>query len=164
MAVPSTLRFPPEKLVERSLQIILENQAPSGAFIASPNFPTYAFCWFRDSSYIAYALDLYGEYEASARFHDWAASTINRRVEVVQRALDKVAAGQPLTDSDVLHTRYTLVGEENTTTPWENFQLDGFGTWLWSLAEHQQHTSRTLSPEWLSAAQGAANYIEELWK
>jgi GH15 family glucan-1,4-alpha-glucosidase len=164
MAFPSTLRFPPEKLIERSLQILLENQAPSGAFIASPHFPTYAFCWFRDSSYIAYALDLYGEHEASARFHDWAASTINRRVDVVQRALQKVAAGQPLTDSDVLHTRYTLDGEENTATPWENFQLDGFGTWLWSLAEHQQHTTRSLSVECLTAARVTADYIDELWQ
>ena len=127
MAVPSTLRFPPERLIERSLQIILEHQAPSGAFIASPNFPTYAFCWFRDSSYIAYALDLYGEQAASARFHAWAASTINRRVDVVQRALQKAAISQPFTDADVLHTRYTLDGNENTTSDWENFQLDGFG-------------------------------------
>jgi GH15 family glucan-1,4-alpha-glucosidase len=163
MAVPSPLRFPPEQLVERSLQILLENQAFSGAFIASPNFPTYAYCWFRDSSYTAYALDLYGKHEAAARFHAWAASTINRRVDIVQRALQKAAAGQPLTDADILHTRYTLDGEENTTA-WENFQLDGFGTWLWSLAEHQRHTARPLSAEWLAAARIIADYIEGLWQ
>ena len=164
MAVPSTLRFPPERLVERSLQIILENQAPSGAFIASPNFPTYAFCWFRDSSYIAYALDLYGEQAASARFHAWAASTINRRVDVVQRALQKAAISQPLTDADVLHTRYTLEGNENTTSDWENFQLDGFGTWLWALSQHQSLTGHPLPGEWLNAAQVTADYIEGLWR
>ena len=164
MAVPSTLRFPPEQLIERSLQIILENQALSGAFIASPNFPTYGFCWFRDSSYIAYALDLYGEHEAAARFHTWAASTINRREDIVQRALHRAAAGQNLTDLDVLHTRYTLDGEENTNTAWENFQLDGFGTWLWSLAEHQRHTAQSLTAEWLKAARITADYIEGLWR
>lgn len=163
MAVTPTLRFPPEQLIERSLQIILENQAPSGAFIASPNFPTYAFCWFRDSSYIAYALDLYGKHEAAARFHAWAASTINRRADIVQRALQKAAAGQPLTDRHVLHTRYTLDGEENITIAWENFQLDGFGTWLWALAQHQNLATCTLPPEWLNAARITADYIEGLW-
>ena len=164
MGASSTLKFPPEELVERSLRIILENQAASGAFIASPNFPTYAFCWFRDSSYIAYALDLYGEREASSRFHTWAASTINRRADVVQRALQKVAIGQPLTDSDVLHTRYTLDGEENTTTAWENFQLDGFGTWLWALAQHQNMTGGSLPEEWHHAAHLTADYLEGLWR
>lgn len=164
MAASSILRFPPEQLIERSLQIILENQAVSGAFIASPNFPTYAFCWFRDSSYIAYALDLYGEHEASSRFHAWAASTINRRVDTVQRALQKASTGQLLTDLDVLHTRYTLDGEENTTTAWENFQLDGFGTWLWALAQHQNLTARSLPMEWIEAAKITADYIEGLWQ
>jgi GH15 family glucan-1,4-alpha-glucosidase len=164
MAVSSSLRFPSERLIERSLQIILENQAASGAFIASPNFPTYAYCWFRDSSYIAYALDLYGEHEASSRFHDWVSSTINRRVDVVQRALQKASAGQPLTDLDVLHTRYTLDGEENTTTAWENFQLDGFGTWLWALNEHQKHNLKVpLSQPVLDAAELVADYLCGLW-
>jgi GH15 family glucan-1,4-alpha-glucosidase len=159
----TSLRFPPDQLIERSLQIILENQSASGAFIASPNFPTYAFCWFRDSSYIAYALNLYEKHEAASRFHAWAASIINRRAAIVQRALQKASAGQPLTDSDVLHTRYTLEGEENTTTVWENFQLDGFGTWLWALAQHQILTNRPLPAEWLHAANIAADYIEGLW-
>jgi len=164
MAATSSLRFPSAQLIEQSLQIILENQSPSGAFIASPNFPTYAFCWFRDSSYIAYALDLYGKHEASARFHAWAASAINRHVDIVQRALQKEADGEPITDADVLHTRYTLDGEENTATTWENFQLDGFGTWLWALAEHQRITAIALPDEVLQAARITADYIAGLWR
>jgi GH15 family glucan-1,4-alpha-glucosidase len=163
MATLPSLRFPSTQLVERSLQLILENQSPSGAFIASPNFPTYAFCWFRDSSYIAYALDLYGEHAAAARFHAWAASTINRRGDTVQRALQKAATGQPLNDSDILHTRYTFDGEENTAINWENFQLDGFGTWLWSLREHQRLTTEALPAEWTEAARITADYLEGLW-
>jgi GH15 family glucan-1,4-alpha-glucosidase len=164
MASTFSLRFPPEQLIERSLQIILENQASSGAFIACPTFPTYAFCWFRDSSYIAYALDLYGQHEPAARFHAWVASVVNRRVDVIERALQKTAVGQPLTDEDVLHTRYTLDGKENTATFWENFQLDGFGTWLWSLAEHQKLTAKPLPEEWLQSGRSIADYIEGLWR
>ena len=164
MATASMGRFPPARLVERSLQIILENQSPSGAFIASPTFSTYAFCWFRDSSYIAYALDLYGKHEAAARFHAWAASIINERTAIVQRALQKATSGQSLTDEDILHTRYTLDGKENTSTFWENFQLDGFGTWLWALNEHRKLSSLPIPQECLQAAQITADYIAGLWR
>jgi GH15 family glucan-1,4-alpha-glucosidase len=164
MANSSPLRFPSSKLVQNSLEVILGNQAQSGAFIASPNFPTYAFCWFRDGSYIAHALDLYGEYTAAARFHNWAANVISGREDVIQRALQKVAFRQPLGDADVLHTRYTLEGEENANTSWENFQLDGFGTWLWALAEHQRRTGGSLPAGWCQAARLTADYIEGLWR
>ena len=164
MTVPYHLRFPPAQLVERSLQIILENQSSTGAFIASPNFPMYAFCWFRDSSYIAYALDLYGKHEAAARFHAWAASVINERGEIIQRALQKAVSGEPLMDADILHTRYTLDGRENHSTFWENFQLDGFGTWLWSLNEHRKLAGSPMPQEWIQAASLTADYIAGLWR
>ena len=57
-------------LYRRSIQIILENQSGSGAYIASPHFPTYHYCWFRDGAFCAYAMDLAGERESAARFHD----------------------------------------------------------------------------------------------
>ncbi len=158
------LSSPLGRLARRSLEVILENQAPSGAFIASPNFPTYAFCWFRDGAYIAYALDLHGEYAAAGRFHAWAAAAVNRRAAVVPRALQKAAAGQPLGNDDVLHTRYTLAGEEDPQGTWENFQLDGFGAWLWSLAEHQRMAGGPLPEDWRRAARLVADYLEGLWR
>ena len=164
MAAPIDVKFPPAQLVERSLQIILENQSSTGAFIASPNFPTYAFCWFRDSSYIAYALNLYGKHESAVRFHAWAASVINERGDIIQGALQKTAVGEPLMDADILHTRYTLNGREHTSTFWENFQLDGFGTWLWSLNEHRTLTRNPIPKEWMQAARLTADYIEGLWR
>ena len=44
-------------LVEKSLEVIINNQSKSGAFIASPSFDTYAFSWLRDGSFIANSLD-----------------------------------------------------------------------------------------------------------
>jgi GH15 family glucan-1,4-alpha-glucosidase len=158
------LRFPAVRLVERSLEVLLENQAPSGAFIASPNFPSYAFCWFRDGAYIAYALDLYGEHASAARFHAWAAAVLNRRAAVVPRALHKAAAGQPLGNDDILHTRYTLTGEPDPQDDWPNFQLDGLGAWLWSLAAHQRLVGGPLPADWRRAAGLAAGYLAGLWR
>ena len=82
----------------------------------------------------------------------------------MKRALTKASANQPLSDDDILHTRYTLDGEENRSTSWENFQLDGFGTWLWALAEHQRLSSGTLSADVLNAARITADYLAGLWR
>ena len=49
-------------LYKKSIQTILANQSQWGSFIASPNFPTYQYCWLRDGSYIAHAMDTAGEF------------------------------------------------------------------------------------------------------
>ena len=101
-------------LYARSIEIILANQHPGGAYIASPNFPTYHYTWFRDASFVAYAMDLAGETESAGRFHAWAGRAITSRAGVVRRALRKAAAGKPLLETDVLHTRLTLEGQDGT--------------------------------------------------
>jgi GH15 family glucan-1,4-alpha-glucosidase len=151
-------------LFHRSIEIILENQGPSGAYIASPNFPTYHYCWYRDGSFIAYAMDLVGEHESSARFHMWAAGVANRSQPVIRRALQKASAGQQLSGADILHTRYTLEGEEAAGEEWPNFQLDGFGTWLWALEEHLRLSGSPLLESWAQAAGQIASYLAALWQ
>jgi GH15 family glucan-1,4-alpha-glucosidase len=151
-------------LAQRSIQIILENQSPSGAYIASPTFPTYHYSWFRDGSYIAYAMNCVGQHESAARFHSWAARIINHRAERVASALQKAGCGQALTEEDILHTRYTLDGDEGEKEAWPNFQLDGFGTWLWSLAEYQNLAGASLPADWISAARLVSDYLAALWR
>jgi len=46
---------------------------------------------------------------------------------------------------------------------WPNFQLDGFGTWLWALGEHTRMSGEELSDEVLAAAQLVADYLSALW-
>lgn len=150
-------------LRRRSIEILLDNQSSSGAYVASPNFPPYAYCWFRDGAYIAYAMDLYGEHESATRFHAWAAAAINARRERVHRAVEKTACGERLAENDILHTRYTLDGQE-APGEWPNYQLDGFGTWLWSLGQHCQLRGSQLPPEWVEAAGLVAAYLRALWQ
>src|SRR5512132_2956929 len=99
-------------LYQRSIEIILENQSPNGAYIASPNFPTYHYCWFRDGSFIAYAMDLAGQHESAHRFHEWVAMRVNERKELVHTGLEKARSGETLTESEILHTRYRLDGSD----------------------------------------------------
>ena len=150
-------------LYTRSIEIILANQHPGGAYVACPNFPTYRYCWFRDASFVAYAMDLAGEHDSATRFHTWAARAVNARAGVVQRALVRAAAGLPLTENDVLHTRLALDGQDGTHEEWANFQLDGFGTWLWALEQHRSLSGQPLPPDWQQAAGLAADYLAGLW-
>ncbi len=153
-----------DSLYERSIEIILENQAPSGAYVASPSFPNYRYCWFRDGSYVAYAMDLAGQAQSSARFHQWAADRVNERAGIVSTAIAKWTAGDQLTDADILHTRYQLDGADVEAAGWGNFQLDGFGTWLWALHEHHKlHPELSLAPSVLGAAGVVADYLAALW-
>ena len=98
-----------DALYDQSIRIILDNQHPSGAYVASPNFDTYRYCWFRDGAFIAYAMDMVGEHGSAERFHQWSTAAVNRRADVIGRAVAKAHAGEKLASTDLLHTRYSLV-------------------------------------------------------
>jgi GH15 family glucan-1,4-alpha-glucosidase len=109
-------------------------------------------------------MDLAGEHESAHRFHDWCARVVNHRRAVVERAIEKAKRDEPLTEADYLHTRYTLEGREGDDTTWPNFQLDGLGAWLWTLAEHVRLTGLSvLPPPWRDAATLTARYLAALW-
>jgi GH15 family glucan-1,4-alpha-glucosidase len=148
----------------RSIEIILTAQAPSGAYPACLEFPTYRYSWFRDGSFIAYAMDLVGEHESARQFHHWAAAAIIRRADLVERAVGKARAGRPLELRDVLHTRYGLEGEPVEDGDWPNFQLDGFGTWLWALGDHHRRNGTEVKGPLRAAADLTALYLAALWR
>ena len=62
--------------VQAAVAAMLACQQANGALVASPDFEQYHYCWLRDSSFAAYALDRCGEHDASARYHDWASAAI----------------------------------------------------------------------------------------
>ena len=121
-------------LVERSVRILLDGQAPSGAFVASPAYATYRFAWLRDGSFCAEALDRHAQPEAAAAFHAWVCRTILAMRPSVERV---TAAARTMGVAAMLPTRFELDGRtESGEEDWPNFQLDGYGTWLWAFGEH----------------------------
>lgn len=122
-------------LISKSIDIIKNNQSESGAYVASPNFESYDYSWFRDGAYIAYSMCLVKEFDSARKFHIWCAQVMVRYKDVVESVLERLAKGEKLTESDFLPTRFSLKGEA-VDDEWTNFQTDGFGTWLWSLAEY----------------------------
>lgn len=150
-------------LIEHSLNLILETQAPPGAYPASPNYPTYQYGWLRDGAFIAHAMDLAGQHDSASRFHSWAASTILRHQHKVDRLenldFDKT---RPLSSEYALHTRYTIDGEE-APSEWGSFQLDGYGFWLSSLSHHV--TTHDADPgAFQEAVDTAVRYLTLTWE
>lgn len=149
-------------LVEPSLRILRSGQATSGAFIASPSFPIYNYSWFRDSTFIAQALDLWGDHAHARRFYDWGCRVVVQNEETVRF----VATTTPIASvpTQYLHTRYTANGAPGNEE-WPNFQLDGFGTFLWGLVQHLQATAALGAPDrWYRAIELLAAYLTCLWQ
>lgn len=153
-------------LFQKSIQIIKEGQSTSGAYIASPNFPTYHYCWLRDGSFTAHAMDVAGEVESAEAFFRWVGKTIQKHGYKVAEVRRHLESGLPIGKDDTLHTRFTLDGEEGTLdSTWGNFQVDGYGTWLWALAEHIRRTGNTsLLRELAAPVDITLEYLDLVWK
>jgi len=159
-----------ENLYQRSLEIILTNQQPGGAFLACPVMPDYQFSWFRDGAYVAYALTLARggnqsvQRESAANFHNWCVRVISSRAEQLERNIARAAKGEPIDLADTLNARYLPDGSEGPKD-WPEFQLDGPGTWLWSLREYVEAAGiHPLPAAWEQAIELTMRYLTALWK
>lgn len=164
-------------LLERSMQVILDNQHSGGAFLACPTMPDYQFSWFRDGAYIVYALTIDGkqvgaqyngsmaaQWEAGFRFHSWCANQVLSRETALERVIASIASNGNFDRRDVLNARYRVTGLEGPVD-WPEFQLDGPGTWLWSLNEYVKTMGFSPLPaEWESAVTLTARYLATVWK
>jgi GH15 family glucan-1,4-alpha-glucosidase len=110
-------------------------------------------------SFNAYALDLADEHAASSRYHLW----VNRAVAGIAQAIDDVIdahdRGEALSPLDMPPARFALDGSV-VVDDWPNFQIDGYGTWLWSLGQHLDATGNVAVPEeYLDSVRRVARYL-----
>ncbi len=152
-----------QTLVDHGVRIIAEGQAPSGAYIASPNFPQYHFAWLRDGAFCALAMDAAGERSSAGDFHDWVAGVVEAQGARIRSVVGRVRRGETPRSDELLPTRYTLEGEEEHVDgeAWPNFQLDGYGTWLFAL---HSHYGAELPIRLLPAAELVADYLQTTWR
>jgi isomaltose glucohydrolase len=144
-------------VARRSVAVILDNQAPSGAYIASPAYPTYAYSWLRDGAFIADAMSRAGQIASADAFFGWCARVLVDRRAQVEALIARRTAGETIPPGDFLHTRFTLDGRDSDAA-WENFQLDGYGAWLWALGAHRRRHGRPVGP-FLDGAGLSARYV-----
>jgi GH15 family glucan-1,4-alpha-glucosidase len=142
-----------QRLYQSSLEIIRANQVA--------NFRVYDYSWFRDGSFIANAMVLAGDLVSARKFHQWAAVIIVDRAPRITQLLAKNRAGAAIELNEHLECRYTADGEEGSE-PWTNFQLDGFGSWLWSLKNFAASGAQ-ISEQMMEASQIITPYLCEFW-
>ncbi|PZE22682.1 glycoside hydrolase family 15 protein [Paenibacillus xerothermodurans] len=139
--------FARAQLVAVSKSLIKMNQHPSGGYAACPLFSHYAYSWLRDGSFIAYSMDITGETDSADKFHRWVNGLLLRQRERVNKLLDKHERGEWIEQHEFLHTRYQLDGRDDADSAWGQFQLDGYGVWLWAVAEHCRTLRMTALPD-----------------
>jgi GH15 family glucan-1,4-alpha-glucosidase len=149
---------------EQSKKVILENQASSGAFVASPAFAHYGYSWLRDGAFIAHGLDCAGEEKAAAAFYSWAGRTIERYRKKAENVIQLVLTQQDVPQESLLHTRYTADGWE-VNGDWGTFQLDGYGTLLWGAMKHiEMWKNHSLLTELQPTIELITEYLLCLWE
>lgn len=154
-------------LAASSFETIVSLQDPSGAYPASPTFSAYrGYSWFRDGAFIADGVSSYGAVdsrgvESASRFHNWCARILLARESQIAGIVAAAASGSPIGDSEMLPTRFTLAGEEGADDWWD-FQLDGYGTWLWAVVAHARRHSLPLTP-WQRAIELSTDYLVSSW-
>ena len=148
----------------RSVSIILENQHASGAYVASPNFSNYRYSWLRDGSFIAYAMLREGQIESAARFLGWVNSVINSQYSRIQNIVAAKNGGTSTDRHDYLPTRYHLDGTISDDD-WPNFQIDGYGAWLWLLAEYVRAVGdETIIRRFRTSIRLTLDYLAVVWQ
>ena len=138
-----------------SVELIARHQHPGGAYPACPDYSVYGYSWLRDGSFIADAMSRAGRPESATAFFAWCARVIAARAG---RISDLVRATGPIPASSMLPTRYTLDGGEGSE-PWWDYQLDGYGTWLWAVAAHAARHNLSLEP-YSAAISSTVDYLD----
>ena len=149
------------RLARRSVAIIEANQASTGAYLASPNFVVYRYSWFRDGAFIADAMSRAGRPESAERFFAWCNRVLVARAAKIASLLERRAARLPIAADEFLPCRYTVDGEDVGEDWWE-FQLDGYGTWLWAVGEHAARHGASVLP-YREGAELTVAYLAAFW-
>lgn len=151
-----------DPLVISSIDVLLAGQDAGGAFIASPSFAQYHYAWLRDGAYCALALDAVGLHDRAFAFHTWVSATLTRHAARTADVTAAIGPGNGALDVLPLPTRFTLDGDvEPNADDWPNFQIDGYGTWLFALHRHLDGAAPIGIRD---AVVVAADYLTALWR
>lgn len=149
-------------LAGRSVAVIEENQTSSGAYLASPTFSVYGYSWFRDGTFIAEAMSRAGRPDSAEAFFTWCSRVIVGHGAKIDGLIARSRAGVAIGIEEQLHARYAADGSESKDQ-WTNFQLDGYGAWLWALAAHVQRHGD--DPErYCDGVALCVRYLCEFWR
>jgi GH15 family glucan-1,4-alpha-glucosidase len=148
-------------LLRRSIEVIETNQSSTGAYLASPSFAVYRFSWLRDGSFIADAMSRAGRPASAESFFAWCDTVVLSRSTQIESLVARRSLGEEIAPQELLPCRYTVDGGDSAEDWWE-FQLDGYGMWLWSLGEHLERTNAS-PPMSTDALALTVRYLASFW-
>ncbi|GAA1657932.1 glycoside hydrolase family 15 protein [Microbacterium flavum] len=152
-----------QRLADHSLCVITDLQTAEGAYPASPTFSAYVgYSWLRDGSFIADGASLAGATLSATRFFDWCARTLEGRADQIRTIVQQSDEGTPPSGDHMLPARFTFAGEDGTDDWWD-FQLDGYGTWIWALGEHLDRHDLDSAP-YREAVALTVDYLVASWQ
>lgn len=150
------------EIAERGRSLILSLQEEGGAYPASPSFSAYrGYSWLRDGAFIADAMSSAGETASASAFFGWCARTLVARAPDIHRIVAAARSGSPVADSEMLPTRFMLDGSTGDAEWWD-FQLDGYGLWLWAALTHAERHRLEVAP-WHRAIELTVDYLVSSW-
>ncbi|MET8049027.1 glycoside hydrolase family 15 protein [Streptosporangium sp. NPDC005286] len=150
-------------LVSHSLDVIKRFQSHTGAYPASPTFSAYrGYSWLRDGAFIAEGVSRHGDVAGADAFHAWSAGVLGDRAGQVDALVARAARGERVSPAEMLPTRFTLDGVDGDDEWWD-FQLDGYGAWLWALREHSRRHGRAV-PGVEKGVRTAVRYLTAFWQ
>lgn len=149
-------------VLDTSRAVITTLQEPNGAYPASPSFGAYrGYCWLRDGAFIADGASAAGEVASATAFFDWCQRVIVRYEDRIREIAAAAGAGTPLPNERMLPARFTFDGGLGVDDWWD-FQLDGYGTWLWAADAHARRHG--LDPaRWSRGAELTVDYLLSSW-
>ncbi len=149
-------------LVDTSITVITSQQQSSGAYPASPDFSAYAgYSWFRDGAFIADGMSAAGQVDSANRFFDWCGEILRRYRPTVDEIVGRAGGPDPVDGEGMMPARFHFdgtIGDEE----WGNFQLDGYGTWVWSVVAHAERHGVALD-RWADAIVASCEYLASSW-
>ena len=151
------------RIFARSVEVILSGQSETGAYVACRTYRVYRYSWLRDGSFIAESMSRAGQPASATAFFDWCAGVITDRAGRIDELLRRSADGD-VPRENLLPARYRVDGTDadGATEDWWNFQLDGYGMWLWAASSHARRHG--LDPcRWEAATTLTTRYLNGFW-
>jgi GH15 family glucan-1,4-alpha-glucosidase len=149
-------------LERKSIEVILENQKGNGAIIACPNFPTYHYSWLRDGSFTAWAMLREGYDESCRSFLRWVGGVVSAQEQRIRKLSNR--PGEAVGGERWLPARYAADGSV-VEDEWPNHQIDGYGAWLWCLAEYRRASGdEELCRELAPSIELTVEYLARTWQ
>lgn len=177
-----------ERLIRKSIDIILAGQDDTGSFPASTEFPGFHYSWLRDGTFIAHSMLVSGHPESTRRFLLWENAAISQLGSIVERVEERTKNGEKLQSGEFLPARFTMDGqikhrgaegyffagvfgnvyatEDGTDLAgeWNMFQIDSYGIWMWGLAQYLLRTGDLhLLDECTAGVELSVRYLKCVW-